>query len=183
MDSKLYLVCLELVQQRGYTLFEQLPDRIGAIKPDGSVFYILLLNIAQFNVNGLIRCSSVMKELEVNHVLVTYQDRASSQAVKAIERMSQGLPVKADDSQRATQAMTIELFLEENLQFNITKHELQPRFERLSTSEATEFKKHWMKYETMKLNDPIARFYNYVKGDVIRVIRKNGLISYRMIRT
>ena len=124
MDSKIHTVCLEMINQRGYKLIENLPDRICAVKPDGERFYILLLEMLQFNVNSLIRCTAMMKELDTKHVLITYQDRASSQAVKAIERMGQGLSIKIDESNEVVEPMTIELFLEENLQYNITKHKI-----------------------------------------------------------
>ena len=54
------------------------------------------------------------------------------------------------------------MFAEEDLQYNITKHRLQPTFERIEDKEAEEFKqKYGMKFGTLRLDRPIARFYDY----------------------
>jgi DNA-directed RNA polymerase subunit H (RpoH/RPB5) len=79
--------------------------------------------------------------------------------------------------------MKIELFAEEDLQFNITKHRLQPKFEKLKDSEAVDFKKNFgIKFGILRLDRPIARFYNYQKGDVIRITRNDGYINYRIVK-
>ena len=69
--------------------------------------------------------------------------------------------------------MEFELFSIDDLQYNITKHVLQPKFERLSEKEAQDFKKSYgIKFPVLRKDDPISRFYNYKRGDVIRVKRK-----------
>jgi DNA-directed RNA polymerase subunit H (RpoH/RPB5) len=82
-----------------------------------------------------------------------------------------------------TDEMYLELFDLQDLQYNITKHRLQPVFERLPEQEAESFKKtHGTKFGTLRHEKPIARFYDYHKGDVIRVIRSDGYINYRIVR-
>ena len=69
------------------------------------------------------------------------------------------------------------------MQINITKHRLQPSsFDRLSKAETLEFrKKYGSKFPIMKSTDPIARFYDYDKGDIIQVTQRNGLVNFRIV--
>jgi len=39
-----------------------------------------------------------------------------------------------------------------------------------------------MKYGTLRLDRPIARFYDYKRGDVIRIKRSDGYINYRIVK-
>ncbi len=80
----------------------------------------------------------------------------------------------------------IELFHISDVQYNITKHVLQPIFTRLV--DKIEFiKQYGNKYSKLKMGDPIRKFYNYNKGDVIKVTRKSLYndtditISYRIV--
>jgi DNA-directed RNA polymerase subunit H (RpoH/RPB5) len=34
----------------------------------------------------------------------------------------------------------------------------------------------------MRKDDPIVKFYDYQKGDLIKIIRKNGYITYRIVK-
>ena len=109
-----------------------------------------------------------MNELEVIHSLVIYRDSITPATKSTLSQ---------------TTDIIIELFAEEDLQYNITKHYLQPKFERLSDEEADEFKKKYgVKFGTLRLDRPISCFYNYQKGDIIRIIRKDGYISYRIVK-
>jgi DNA-directed RNA polymerase I, II, and III subunit RPABC1 len=81
------------------------------------------------------------------------------------------------------QDMYIELFLIDDLQYNITKHSLQPRFEKLEYEEGENFKKKYgVKFPVLRVNMPISRFYDYKKGDVILIHRKDGYITYRIVK-
>lgn len=178
-ESKMRQVCLEMIEQRNYSLIDNEENYISAVKPDGELFYILFLGITQFNISNLYQCTSLMNEYDTKHALITYKEKVTSQALKAVEKMDKGLSI---DSEGQFPSMKIELFAEEDLQYNITKHRLQPRFQLVEKEEAEEFKKKWSKFGIMKLNDPVARFLNYEKGDVIRIIRIDGIISYRIVR-
>ena len=179
MASQVYQTCLELIQQRGYEIFLEEEDRIGAVKPEGDIFYVFLQDMAQFKISTLFEYMNMMKELDVYHIIAIYKEKATPKAVQTVELMEQTeITIKGV----VFPPMTIELFAEEDLKYNITKHRLQPDFEKLDDNEAVDFKKQWGKYGTMKITDPIARFYNYKRGNVIRIKRKNGIIYYRIVR-
>ena len=80
----------------------------------------------------------------------------------------------------------IELFTQEELQYNITKHRLVPKHIKLSSDEAKEFKKTYgLKHPAMILTDPVSRFYDFKRGDVIKIVRMSGedeFVTYRIVK-
>ena len=83
----------------------------------------------------------------------------------------------------------IELFSESELSFNITKHVLVPSHELLKQEEKINVLRDLRidpkSLPVLTITDPVARYYNYKRGDVIRITRKsptNGVYSfYRLV--
>lgn len=83
----------------------------------------------------------------------------------------------------------IELFDEKELLFNITKHELVPKHEKISEKEKEELLKTYniniKQLPRILKKDPVIRYYNYKKNDVVKITRKSessGLyINYRLV--
>lgn len=162
-------IAMEMIQQRDYTDIDLQEDRVIATKPDGKKMIIFLSTIPKFNVKSMSEYISITNEIGIKHLLIIYKDGVTSSTKKAIEQLQ-------DD-------IYVELFAEENLQFNITKHRLQPVFQKLDDRDNKVFKvKYGVKFPIMKSDDPIACFYNYKKGDIIRIIRKSGIIDYRIVK-
>jgi DNA-directed RNA polymerases I, II, and III subunit RPABC1 len=71
----------------------------------------------------------------------------------------------------------LQIFTIENLQINILKHELQPKFILLNSEEKQIFldKNKWKENNLpkMKLDEPISRYYNAKSGQIFKIIRKN----------
>jgi DNA-directed RNA polymerase I, II, and III subunit RPABC1 len=164
-------VCLEMLEQRDYSIIEDEPDRIIALKPDNKQMIVFFSESPKFNVKNIQVYISVMNELEIFHSIIIYKDGVTSFTKKTIDQSLE---------------MYFELFSVEDLQYNITKHVLQPKFERLPEKEAANFKKQFgLKFGIMKSDDPIALFYDYKKGDVIRITRnssKTPYITYRIVK-
>jgi len=157
---------LEMLEQRGCTVVDT--ENIMAIKPDGSQVIVFFNESPSFDTKSMKEVLSVMNEAGVVHSIVIYKDKVTPATKSTLEQ--------CDD-------MKIELFAEEDLQINITKHRLQPIFEKLKDDEATEFKKTFgVKFGVLRVDRPIARFYDYSKGDVIRITRPDGYINYRIVK-
>ena len=78
---------------------------------------------------------------------------------------------------------TIELFNVDELTFNISKHRLVPRHIKLNTDERDTFVKDFgVKIPAILKTDPIAKLYLYKPGDIIKIIRPNNEISYRICK-
>jgi len=161
--------CIEMLSQRGYTDISKNGDEYFlALKPDGNQVALIFYNLAKFDTKGMKETISLMNEIEVNHIIVVYKEDVTP-ATKTLLSHSED--------------REFELFAEEDLQYNITKHRLQPKFERMPECDAEQFiKKYGLKFGTLRVDRPISRFYNYKRGDVIRITRSCGYINYRIVR-
>ena len=161
--------CKNIIEQRGYTPVDETTTTITAIKQDGTVIVVFFDDVSKLNKSGMGKYLTLMKENGSKHSIIVYQDTVTSMTTKSVEQSID---------------MEIELFSVDELQFNITKHRLQPSsFNRLSSTESLQFKKTYgVKFPIMKMKDPIARFYNYKQGDVIEITTKDGLVNYRIVR-
>ena len=64
---------------------------------------------------------------------------------------------------------------------------LSPKHERenvkeLAYSAAKISQQYLLKFGTLKKEDPICRFYNFQKGNIIKIIRSNNCITYRIVK-
>ena len=159
--------CLEMFQQRGYNVIDYDDDRINAIKQDGKPICAFMAETPKFNVNRVQEYIAFMSELQIHHGIIVYKDNATPMAKKVINNSLD---------------IIIELFTEEELQYNITKHRLVPKHEKLSSKEAIKFvEKFGKNFPIIQLSDPISRFYGYKRGDIIKVTRKNEII-FRIVK-
>jgi DNA-directed RNA polymerase subunit H (RpoH/RPB5) len=166
--ERAYATCLEMLQQRGYSIIEEEDTHITALKPDGQQMAVFFHDAPKFGTKGMKEIISLMNEMQVLHSLVVYKEDVTPFTKATLSR---------------SEERHFEIFAIEDLQYNITKHRLQPTFERLEEKEATEFKqKYGMKFGTLRLDRPIARFYDYKRGDVIRITRLDGYINYRIVK-
>jgi DNA-directed RNA polymerase subunit H (RpoH/RPB5) len=166
--DKAHKTCLEMIHQREYTLIEDDENHIIALKPDGNHMVVLFHDAPKFDTKGMKDAVSMMNEMGVYHALIVYQDDVTPATKATLERSVE---------------RRFELFCEQDLQINITKHRLQPTFERLPDDEATKFRNEFgTKFGTLRLDKPISRFYDYQKGDVIRIARSDGYINYRIVK-
>jgi DNA-directed RNA polymerase I, II, and III subunit RPABC1 len=110
-----------------------------------------------------------MNELEIFHGLIIYKEGVTSFTRKAIEQSIE---------------MYFELFHEEDLQYNIIKHRFQPIFQKIQTETADLIKKQFgNQFPILKKDDPVCKYYDYQKGDLIKIIRKSGNITYRIVKS
>jgi DNA-directed RNA polymerases I, II, and III subunit RPABC1 len=84
----------------------------------------------------------------------------------------------------------VEIFLKNNMIFNITHHELQPKFYLLNKDEEMEVLE---KYNTTKgklpkisKNDPISKYYGAKSDQIFKILRKSPEVGeypyYRLVR-
>jgi len=164
--ERAHATCLEMITQRGYTIVDL--ENMTALKDDGNQMIVFFNESPSFDTKSMKEIFSLMTDIGVKHSIVIYKDKVTPATKSTLEQL---------------QDMKIELFAEEDLQFNITKHRLQPIFKKLKDDEAVDFKKKFgIKFGTLRIDRPIARFYDYSKGDVIRITRSDGYINYRIVK-
>ena len=161
-------ICIEMLMQRGYSIEENTDEIIIAFNSKGKKILCFFVKSPKFTTAYLTAYITIMNEKEISHSIIVYKEGVTPATKKTIDQLEE---------------KHIELFAEEDLQYNITKHVLQPKFHCLTPQQSNAFKKQYgTKFATMKYDDPIARFYDYQKGSVIRITRKNGYITHSIVK-
>lgn len=137
-----------------------------------------LLYIKLFNQ----KISSISKQSAISDYLNKLKDKPKLIVVKNISS-------KATQTIYSNHSKT-EIFLESSLMINLIENVFVPRYEILD-KETDDYKKFCELYSCKKRNipklnfiDPMARYYNLKKGDIVRVIRASetsGLSSFYRI--
>lgn len=165
-------VILEMLNQRKYNNIEDHPDvnEVTAIKKDGHVVCVFLTIISKLNVAEIQNKISDLQDRGINHGIIIYSGTPTPTVKNVVSRTS-------------ALGIIIELFHNDDLQFNITKHRLVPQHIQLSKEEATEFKAMYgVSIPILLRSDPVCRFYDFAKGDIVKVVRKDGFVAYRIVR-
>lgn len=161
----------EIINQRGYKISDESDDNIIGTNPGGSQIVVFKTPVSKFNVDRVKEYINLLRKMEKNHCIVIYSDCVTPMTKKLIEN---SVDVK------------IELFTLEELQYNITRHRLVPKHDRLSPVDAKNFKKEFgLKMGTIMRTDPVARFYDFQRGDIIKITRKSDdsqYITYRIVK-
>ena len=157
----------EILAQRFYTDVEDFEDGcIQAVKPNKQPIIVFFDDAPKLNKGAVNKYLSIMDTICITHGIIVYNDSVTAMTAKSIDQSI---------------GMDMELFSINELQFNITKHKLQPEyFKKVKIS--NDLKKTFVsKLPLMKPTDPIARFFRFMKGDIIEIKNKNGIINHRRV--
>jgi len=158
----------EMITQREYKITEKDSDKIIGVNSKGDRIIAFTNIISKFNNDRVKEYVSVLYKMGMNHCIAIYSDSITPMAKKFIK---DSLDIK------------IELFCQDELQFNITKHRLVPPHIKLTDEEGKQFKKKYgLKHPVILTSDPVARFYNFKRGDIIKIVRPGGYITYRIVK-
>lgn len=159
----------EIMNDRGYSIVNdnKNSDYVlfkGEGKNDIGIF---ITTFAKLCIKTLKNILSITEERMFKHIIIMYQESITPFVLKIINNIKN---------------IKVEYFSVNELQYNITKHSLQPIFEKLTKDELDIIgsKMNIEKLPIMFTVDPIARYYNYQKGDVIRV-RRRDIVCYRYV--
>lgn len=165
--EKAYKTCIEMLYQRGYTDITRDNNEITAINKYGNNMKCTYINdkISTQNIRDII---TSMDMEQITHIIILYDDEITTPAKKIIHDHKENI---------------IEVFNVKELQINITKHRLQPKFELIKKDESFIIKrKMGTKFPIMFESGPISRFFYFRKEDMVRVTTKDGYINYRIIK-
>jgi DNA-directed RNA polymerase subunit H (RpoH/RPB5) len=162
--------CIEMLTSRGYTnITSNEVSHMIVCNEDGDQVIVFMEDNAKLNKSMVSKYMTVMNGVGITHCIIVYSDTVASMTTKSI-----------DD----TFDFEFEVFSKLELQFNITKHRLQPKsFRSLNLKEAANFRRlYGIKFAVMRTSDPIARYYNYKKGDIVEITDRRDLVHYRIVR-
>ena len=190
----------EMLTQRGYTDIrenkveedkEKGEDTITAVKPNKKKVLVFLESIEKFNVNIFNSRVAILNQNDISHGIILYED--ITPATKKALQNTTNLKLANNN----TASLIIESFKETTLRVNITKHRLVPKHTKVNLEEDKEMKKYIEEHPdflkripSLLRGEPIVKFYNWKRGDLIEVEREeereNGekeiFISYRIVR-
>lgn len=169
--QKAYDTCLEMITQRNYQVLDKDDERILAKKPDKNLMCVFLCNSNKFNVESIQEHILMMKKMDLSHCIIVYKDNVTPVAKKIIDE---------------TKDFKIELFHVDELQYNLTKHYLVPKHEihfRKGTKGCVNFKKKYGdNFPIILKNDPVSRFYDFERGDIIRITDDDDIVYFRIVK-
>lgn len=160
----------EMMHDRSYKQMKNPAENIYICKKtNNESILIFLCKSDKFNIESIKYLIYLLQEYNTKHGLFVYKNIITSSARKAIDHL---------------QDYTIEMFEKRELMYNITKHRLFCKHERppkdLMMQELKQIDIHNL--PVLLRNDIVARYYQFIKGDLIRIIRKNGSIAYRIVK-
>ncbi len=160
---------IDLFAARGYTNPETVTfnNDISALEArnGNKKVRLLFFEVLKFNVRDAELCMDIE---DIQRLIIVYTGGMTCFARRIID---------------ACRKFTLEYFPSRELETNITKHVLQPlKFVRLEKKAADHFKRKWGdKFPKMLTTDKIARYYHFIKDDVIEIHRRDGDVVYRIV--
>lgn len=156
-----------MLNNRGYIVIERTDNKVLAEDFDENKILVICSDEQKLNMSTIKEILVILEEHSFNHCILIYKESITSSAKKIIETLP---------------AIKIELFSMDELQYNLIEHELVPLHERLEGEEMRFIKKEWgSKLPTILKNDAVSRYYNYSRGDIIKVTRPDGIV-YRIVK-
>lgn len=160
-----------LIDGRGYDSICQSREQanIFIVNKNGTPSAIIYFNCAQkFNIDATKAMIQAMEASGVAHCILVFNSGITASAKKALSLV---------DKHR------IELFSIRELQFNITKHRFFCKHERVRNhNELGHLKSSISKLPKILMIDPVVRFFDFKKGEILRIYRHDGTIAYRQVR-
>jgi len=171
-----------MVTQREYKVISENKECMGdrdnegkeskciiAINAAGEKLCAFLTIQKKLNVENFKSYISKLNQIDIQHGIIIYENITP--------------PTKKLINNTNKLRHKIELFLSNELQYNITKHVLVPKHVKLTSEAASKFKqKHGTNFPVLLSTDVVSRFYGFEKGNVIEITRPNGFISYRIVK-
>ncbi|KAL0221974.1 hypothetical protein RCL1_001828 [Eukaryota sp. TZLM3-RCL] len=194
-SSRLYRVrktVLQMLQDRGFRVLpEDLEEDLASFSrrygdtpnrealtllhshtvEDKQIFVFFPLD-AKLSLKSLRDYAKKMQTENVKHSILVLKDAITSSAKNAINTFSE----------------RIEVFFENQLLINITEHELVPKHTPLTPQQKAELLQRYKLKETqlprILVDDPVARHFGLVRGDVVRIVRNSETageyVTYRL---
>ena len=163
-----YKVLEEMVEARGYKIKEIKDNIYHTISKTGDKIIVIFSKYNKLNIDSIKYNLEIINKNKYNHAIIIYNNNVTSSAKKIIKNLYN---------------INIEIFSRNELQFNITKHRLSRPHIKVTGEEELEIReKYGDKLSIILKTDPQARFYGFCVNDIIKIIRKNGLVFYRIVK-
>lgn len=158
----------EIMKDRGYVIWLDVENvSICSTRDNKSHIMVYICQTEKFNIEGVKYAIYQLQQHHLKHVIIVYQNLITSSAKKAIEHL---------------QDYVIELFEKKDLQFNPTHHRLYCPHIKLGRHQDEVPADQVNLLPILLRTDVIARYFHFNRGDVIKILRKNGSVAYRIVK-
>lgn len=160
-----------MLERRGYTVKEPLDGSTMAflfMNDTGSTVLVWYFCYDKMNIDSIKEFIQMLETNLVAHGIIIYQGTVTSSTRKVIENLYQ---------------FKMELFDLKELQYDLTSFRYFCKHDKLEPSQAAQIKqKFGTSLPTLLRTDPVVRYYNFQKGDIIRVTRRNDTQVFRLVK-
>ena len=122
----------------------------------------------KMNIDSIKEFIFLLENHQIKHGIIVYQNTVTTSTRKVIENLFQ---------------FKIELFELKEFQYDLTQFRYFCPHHVLEPAVMAEMRKKFgSSLPCLLRTDPVSRYYNFQKGDIIRVSRKNGTQAYRLVK-
>ncbi len=158
----------EMLTDRGYNSIRYFESNIIATNDNDESIIVFLVNF-KINIEYLKEYIEILKLQNINKGIIVSTNDITSKGKYLVDMIN------------SSGEMLIEIFNASDFRYNKTKHCLVPKHIKLNKIEADMIIQKYSKLSEMLISDPISRYYGFIKGDIIKIIRNNGEIFYRIV--
>ena len=153
---------------RGYEKIKEYNEHLIMKDRDENII-IVFMNRDDLNISVLKSYLEILKTSDIKHSIIIYQNKITPSSKKILLSIAH--------------FYKIELFTFKEMSFDIQQHKYYFPHVKLNKEERKEVvDKFGIKIPVILETDPVVRFLGYKKGDIVKVIRKNNYISYRLVK-
>lgn len=158
-----------MMLNRGFVFLRKKDDSyLIYANTDNQKIIVWCFEFDKLNIDGIKEFINLMEKEKYKHGIIIYQNIMTSSTKKVLDNLYK---------------FHIELFLVKELQYDLTKFKYFCIHERMSKTEAEAIReKYGNTLPFMLKTDAVARYYFYQRNDLIKIIRRNGTIIFRIVK-
>jgi len=138
------------------------------ITKESEHYIVFMLSGVKLNIANVKECIKILDQIQSKYCIIIYNNNITSSAKRVLNNFVD---------------VVFEMFTVNELKYNISDHILVPKHICLNPTEQEEFiGKMGIDIPILHKTDPVCRFYNFQKGSIIKVIRRDNSISYRLVK-
>ena len=155
---------INIFKNRGYSYIKTETNIIFMKNKDDII--LIFINDSILSINNIKDYIKISINLEINHIIIIYKQKITPSTKKII------LNTK----------ITIETF-EERECFDITKHKYYYPHIKVDDNIKNELlSKYGNSLPIILKSDPVVKLFNFKKGDILKILRKDNNIFYRIVK-
>jgi DNA-directed RNA polymerase subunit H (RpoH/RPB5) len=159
--------CIEILQKRGYTIANKDNDNMILMNDRDNKLVIIFICEDNLAISELKLYIKIIKENNIEHAIIIYKNKITPTSKKIIDQID----------------LLIELFTYEQMSINIFKHKYYFPHIKIEGEELKEItNKYGIKLPIILKTDSIVKYLGFKKGDILKIIRKNDYIHYRIVK-